>query len=415
LGDEIRLNQIILNLLTNAVKYTQKGRVELSIGFLERKDDIVLRIEVKDTGIGIKKEDIGKLFSSFQRVDETRNRAIEGTGLGLSIVKQLVELMDGELSVHSIYGQGSEFAVSIPQKVLSDEPIGDYEERIKKRKIENNVQKDAFIAPDAKILAIDDNEMNLKVLQGLLKRTQIQIDLAGSGPEGIQMLRENSYDLILLDHRMPHMDGIETLQQMKEENLLHGIPVIALTANVVSGAREIYIQNGFQDYLSKPINGEKLEERLASWLPEEKRKKRPQEEDYTKNEQPADETENLLQSLQQLIDVSQAMEYAGNDTEGLEMNLMFFCENAETLDESLCTDFENGDYANYSVHAHALKTNAATIGAVSLSEMAKELEFMFKERDTSPDEQEKRIWEEKHKNIIGIYRKLVRSIKDRGI
>jgi signal transduction histidine kinase/CheY-like chemotaxis protein/HPt (histidine-containing phosphotransfer) domain-containing protein len=393
LGDEIRLNQIVLNLLTNAVKYTQEGKVELSVGFVEREEDILLRIEVKDSGIGIRKEDIGKLFSSFQRLDEKRNRAIEGTGLGLSIVKQLVDLMDGELTVHSIYGQGSEFTAVIPQKVLSKEPVGDYRERMKSRIAGEKTSEDVWIAPNARVLAIDDNEMNLKVLQGLLKRTRIQLDLAGSGEEGIQKLQENTYDLILLDHRMPHMDGIETMQKMREMDLLHGVPVIALTANVVSGAREYYIQNGFQDYLSKPINGEKLEERMAKWLP----------------------GENLFTELSRRLDTEKAMEYAGNDMEMLTMNLSFFCDNAPKLDESLCMDFEKGDCENYSVHAHALKSNAATIGAMELSEQAKELEFLLKEQDFLEREKKEPVWKEKHERLMKEYRNLVKYLQNRGI
>lgn len=402
-GDEVRINQIVLNLLTNAVKYTQKGYVELAVGYVEREEDILLRIEVKDTGSGIRKDDIGRLFDSFQRLEEKKNRAIEGTGLGLSIVKNLVDLMDGEITVHSIYGKGSEFAVLIPQQVLSKEPIGDYQERVKNKSSEADLKQAAFVAPEARILAVDDNRMNLKVLQGLLKRVQVKLDMAESGEEAIRKLQENRYDLILLDHRMPHMDGIETLQIMKEKNLLHGIPVIALTANAVSGAKETYIQNGFQDYLAKPIAGNRLEEMLAQWLPDEKMKKR--EETIV---HPAKRAEKLIQELRHLLDIGQAMEYAGNDTEGLAMNLMFFCENASVLDDSLSADFTKKDYESYGIHAHALKSNAATIGAVGLSEMARELEFACKEQNPGKVE-------EKHEIMMESYRSLVKYLKERGI
>lgn len=412
IGDEMRINQIALNILTNAVKYTQAGFVECTIDYVEQGEDILMSMEVKDSGIGIQKDDIDRLFDSFQRVDEKRNRSIEGTGLGLSIVKQLVDLMDGELSVQSTYGKGSDFVVHIPQKVLSEEPVGDYKKRIRKRESEQEVNAGILFAPEARVLAVDDNEMNLKVLQGLLKRTRIQLDLAGSGQEAIEIVQEKEYDLVFLDHRMPHMDGIETLKIIKEKKLLGTVPVIALTANAISGAREMYIQNGFQDYLSKPISGDRLEEVLKRWLPAEKiMQDIPAEgEDIQEDARSAPEEglEQITRDLEtMMIDMALAMEYAGNDREGLLMNLEFFCENFALLENNLIEDFNNKDYENYGTHVHALKSNALTIGAQDLSDKAKQLEFACADKRTEEVDRG-------HPVLIEEYRSLVGKLRDKG-
>lgn len=418
IGDEVRLNQIVLNLLTNAVKYTQSGYVELTVESENTSDSgILLKFRVKDSGIGIKAKDIGRLFDSFQRVDEEKNRSIEGTGLGLSIVKQLVELMGGTLSVQSVYGEGSEFAAAIPQGVLMREPIGDYQERIRARVKAEDHHKGAFVAPDARILAIDDNQMNLKVLQGLLKRVRVQLDLVSSGMEGIAKLEENTYDLIFLDDRMPHMDGMETFRLMRERNLLNGTPVIALTANAISGAREMYMQYGFQDYLSKPVNGDNLEKKLSRWLPEEKvvPVRDPDEEGQQKApagrdsgpEGDSGKEAGGFQELRTVLDFQKAMEYAGDEEEGLKMNLMFFCENYTPLYVSLRECFEKKEFDNYGIHAHALKSNAITIGATDLAELAREMEFACKENRT-------RDVEEKHGQLLESYRALVELIQEKG-
>lgn len=459
-GDEVRVSQIVLNLLTNAVKYTDSGYVKLVVSAKEHGDEVILRFRVKDTGLGIQQKDIGRLFDSFQRVDEEKNRSIEGTGLGLSIVNQLADLMHGQVSVQSTYGLGSEFMVTIPQKKTSDEPVGNYEGRVrlqKKESVDHKPERVAFAAPDARILAVDDNGMNLKVLQGLLRRTKVVLELAESGFEAIEKLQNNTYDLILLDHRMPKMDGVETLHKMLEDGLIKsGEPaVIALTANAFSGAREQYIEKGFQDYLSKPIAGGKLEQMLLQWLPNDKihpadpdveeeapamkkdqtadgkaehasgENKRTDEKagngvmdgtrsetgnavtEGTSDENVAEEEETLA-DLWQVLERDQAMEYAGEDEEMLFMNLSFFCENAETLDGKLCADYEAKDFENYSIHAHALKSNAATIGAVELSAMAKELEFAGKEKEYG------KILE-KHAKLIETYRSLVQYLQEHGV
>ena len=273
IGDEIRIKQVVTNILTNAVKYTETGSVTLSVTS-EKLDEhhVKLHVSVKDTGIGIKKEDMKKLFAPFERIDEKRNRTIEGTGLGMSITRQLLDLMGTKLEVQSEYGRGSEFMFDLKQKVVDWTPVGDLTTAFRQTYSQRGKSHQKLIAPTAEILVTDDTPMNLTVIRNLLKRTKIRIDTAESGQQTLQMTREKKYDMIFLDHRMPGMDGIETLQAMKadQENRNAGVPVIALTANAVSGAREEFMNAGFQDYLSKPVNGERLEDCLLRFLPAEK-------------------------------------------------------------------------------------------------------------------------------------------------
>ncbi|MBQ9437848.1 MAG: response regulator, partial [Lachnospiraceae bacterium] len=269
-GDEIRIKQIAVNLLTNAVKYTEQGTVRLEVGFRRHSDEeILLRFQVSDTGIGMKKEDMEKLFSPFSRIEESRNRAIEGTGLGMSIVKQLLGLMDSHLEVKSEYGKGSDFSFEIRQKVIKWDSIGDFTARYEAEAAKREEYHELFQAPDAQVLVVDDTEVNLIVIKNLLKRTRVKIDTVRSGKEAINAAQRKQYDVILIDHMMPEMDGIETLQKLKEETEKPSV-YIALTANAVYGAREMYLAAGFADYLSKPVDGRQLEETLKKYLPEEK-------------------------------------------------------------------------------------------------------------------------------------------------
>ncbi|MBQ9438522.1 MAG: response regulator [Lachnospiraceae bacterium] len=268
-GDDVRIRQVIMNLLTNAVKYTEKGKVTLELGNGGMQESaVLLQVSVKDTGIGIRKEDMGRLFESFERLEEKRNRNIEGTGLGMSIVTKLLAMMGSKLQVESVYGEGSAFSFELKQEVVTNEPIGNLSERLMRKQ---ELPSETYLyAQQAKILVVDDNEMNRKVTKNLMKRNGITADLAVSGAEAIEMIRNRRYDIVFLDHMMPKMDGIETLKKLKEENLVHdGCTIIALTANAVSGARERYIEAGFDDYLSKPIEVGQLEEKLKAYLPEE--------------------------------------------------------------------------------------------------------------------------------------------------
>ena len=269
-GDEIRIRQIILNLVNNAVKYTEKGTVTLKVECRKQQEKTIdLRVSVIDTGIGIRSEDLDKLFNSFQRVDMSANRKIEGTGLGLAITKQLVEQMDGYIRVESTYGQGSEFSVSFPQTVMDDAPIGDFTSRTANLYTDQKNEEIRFTAPEARILIVDDNKVNLTVAKGLIKETKVQVDTVLSGEEALDKVKTNRYHIILLDHMMPVMDGMETLKRMREqeENASRDAVVIALTANAISGSREQYISAGFEDYLSKPINASRYKEMIRKYLP----------------------------------------------------------------------------------------------------------------------------------------------------
>ena len=269
-GDATRIRQIISNLLTNAVKYTPSGTITFRIRWARDKEGIKLIASVEDTGIGISEENQKRLFDTFERFDMEKNRNIEGTGLGLSITKQLVDLMKGEIGVYSELGKGSLFYVEIPQKVVSMEPIGKLNQEVNVE--QTKVDKEKYHAPKAKILVVDDVRMNVRVIQSLRKRTKIQIDTATSGKECLALAAENTYDLILLDHMMPEMDGVETFQKLREDTtgLNYATPVIALTANAIAGAKEEYKKLGFDDYLSKPMKGEELEEMIQTYLPEDK-------------------------------------------------------------------------------------------------------------------------------------------------
>ena len=265
-GDDVRLTQILTNLMSNSVKYTEKGSVSLNIREEERHEgEVKLHICVKDTGIGIKKEDIDKLYVPFERLEKERNRNIEGTGLGMAIVMNLISLFDSELKVESTYGEGSSFSFSISQKIADAGPMGDFMKSATGLKEQEN--KEHFTAPEAKLLVVDDNNMNLKVIRALLKKNAIVPVLAASGEECLEKLAEEKFDLIFLDYMMPVMDGIETLKKAKENKLIPDTtPVVALTADAVMGARERYMEAGFDDYLSKPVEVPRLEEILKKYL-----------------------------------------------------------------------------------------------------------------------------------------------------
>ncbi len=270
-GDEQRIKQCIINFLTNSLKYTREGQVTLQVDFTDKdKDTIDLRITVTDTGIGIEEDKLAILFEPFVRLDRSKNEHIEGTGLGLSITKKLIDRMEGRLSVESVYGRGSVFSFTLPQKVAGPDLLGDYKEKLR-RVAERKSAREEFTAPEARILAVDDNRVNITVARGLLRRLKVQFDSATSGQECLDKFAKNDYDIILLDHMMPVMDGVQTLHRMQEtERFRQNAPaVIAMTANAVIGAREKYLEEGFTDYLSKPIDHKSLEEMIRAYLPEE--------------------------------------------------------------------------------------------------------------------------------------------------
>ncbi|MBR5336670.1 MAG: response regulator [Lachnospiraceae bacterium] len=273
LGDDIRMRQIIVNLLNNAVKYTNTGSVTMTIEGERIDDYVALSVYVKDTGIGIKNEDMDKIFGKFDRVDADRNRGIEGTGLGLAITSGLLEAMGGNIRVCSEYAKGSEFMVHVPQRIADPTPIGVYNKGVgRSGEQQKNEYRESFHAPEALILHVDDTPVNHTVMKGLLKKTGVKIDKALSGPEAVDLAANKKYDIILMDYRMPHMDGVEALRAIRSDcsGLNTDTPVICLTADAVNGARDRYLSEGFTDYLTKPVDAALLEDIMIRYLPEEK-------------------------------------------------------------------------------------------------------------------------------------------------
>jgi signal transduction histidine kinase/CheY-like chemotaxis protein len=377
MGDEIRLKQIVTNLLTNAVKYTEKGKVALSVSY-EKNDEnsIVLHFEVSDTGIGIKESDIAKLYSPFERIEEIRNRTIEGTGLGMSIVRKLLALMDTKLIVESEYGTGSSFRFFVKQDVISWDEIGDF--KTKYKEYINSIEKyhQRFQAPNANILVVDDTEMNLTVIKSLLKKTLVNVDTAISGFETLEKVKEKKYDIIFLDHRMPEMDGIETYERMKvlTGNLNKTTPVIALTANAVSGAKQEYQSIGFNDYLAKPVNSYELEKMMEFYLPPEKIESVAIDngfEKYFDGELQIPE-DSFLKNIKE-VDLKEAVVNCGG-ADVLENVVKDFLISLDSKADAIENYLNEGDLRNYTVLVHALKSSARLIGAMQLSKMAANLE-----------------------------------------
>ena len=350
LGDDVRVSQILMNLLTNALKYTETGEILFSMKEVSRIDNSInIEVCVKDTGIGIKPEDLEDLYVSFKRIDEERNRNIEGTGLGIPIVIQLLKLMGSELQVESEYGLGSKFSFVITQGIVNNEPVGDYKKRIKKSYKRRN--KFTFPSmPTAEILVVDDYEMNLIVAKNLMKIYDFIPDLASSGNAALAKTAEKQYDIIFMDHMMPDLDGLQTIELMKERGLLTDrTAVIALTANAIAGAKEYYLSKGCDDYLTKPIDAEALEDVLLKFVPKEKMVNKPisdikHDKSLTTND---DERQALIKIFVSTID-----------------------EIAKKLDEFIAAS----DIKNYTIKVHGLKSTARLIGEMSISKKAEALE-----------------------------------------
>ena len=375
-GDEVHLRQIVGNLLSNAVKYTQTGTVTLHLAWEKlEKDELLLKIAVEDTGIGEKEKDMARIFETFNRLDMEASRKEEGTGLGLAVTHQLVGMMGGKLEVKSEYGKGSVFSFAIPQKIINPSPLGDFQEQYDKS-VRNSISyREKFIAPLAKILVVDDNAMNLAVAQDLLRKTKLQIDVASSGGECLEMLKRKEYHLICMDHMMPVMDGVQTLQAIRamEDNPSRNIPVIALTANAVVGAKEFYLNAGFEDYLSKPIEPEKLEDILIQYLPKELVYLTDDEEISVES----DDDDNGLneEKLTDMgINAANGLKYMGGSRSLYEKVLRDFREILHEKEEQLKSMLAKEDVSGYAIIVHALKGNARNVGADELAEEAFELE-----------------------------------------
>ncbi len=373
-GDEMRLKQILTNLLSNAAKYTQKGTITLKVFFQWiNSEKISLCFQIKDTGAGIKEEDLPILFEEFKRLEINKNRNVEGSGLGLNIVKQLVYLMQGNINVDSVYGKGSTFTVFIPQKVVDSAPVGDYEQSLHKNKRGNSVEKTHFTARDARVLVVDDNAMNLTLMKALLKRTKMEVDTVSSGMECLQFTRKKKYHIILMDHMMPGMDGVEALHKLRAEadNPNRDTVVIALTANAVAGSREMYLEYGFDNYFAKPIQADRLDEMLVNYLPSElihiEADEKNGEADAAtkqddKNKNPADD---IL-----LIDREAGMSYCMDSEDLYKEVLEEFCNQMDTYIPQFGELFKDEKWADYAVVAHAIKSNSRTIGANAFADVS---------------------------------------------
>ena len=373
-GDDIKIKQILNNLLSNAAKYTDKGSVTLRIKPSKWGQEFVLVFEVEDTGIGIRKQDIKKLFEAYERLDDQKNRKVEGTGLGMNITNQLLELMDSEIKVSSEYGKGSRFSFEVIQKVVDNTPMGSIDEKKSSERIGNSDQ--TFITRDASVLVVDDNAINRKVFASLLKNTGLKIVMAESGFTCLELVKRMKYDIIFMDHMMPKMDGIETFNKMKtlDGNLNTDTPVVALTANAIVGVKEMYIKEGFAEYLSKPITPSKLEELIIKLLPDTK---------IVRNE----EVKGELKLVEiKGFDWSIAMEHFPSEDILIEILNEYKDETPFTIKciKEYYDDIENPEsLKNYEIKVHGLKSILQFLGNQELGNLAKELELAAKEGDIS--------------------------------
>ena len=376
IGDELRIRQVILNLLGNAIKYTSEGRVELVISSRPTGAySVSLEIHIIDTGIGIKSEDLTRLFHPFERAKEKQNRTIEGTGLGLTISRKLLNLMGSELTVTSEYGKGSDFFFTLAQNVSDWTPVGDFTEHAKKIERDKQVTERrgaTFIAPDAHILVVDDIAINHTVLKGLLKRTKVQLDFVFSGKDCLDVCKKKKYDLILMDHLMPGLDGTETLRLLKEdgaEGLNKHTPVVVLTANAIVGMREKFLQSGFTDYLSKPVNAIQLEDVISSNLPSGLVKPAEEEDAVSTDNTSEKESDDMIKdSLRKIesIDYISGLELCGSWETYLTV-LGEFADSWTSKATALREFLKDGDLKNYNIIVHGLKNSAKLLGAEAIS------------------------------------------------
>ncbi|MBQ9565069.1 MAG: response regulator [Synergistaceae bacterium] len=408
-GDELRLKQVVINILTNAVKYTQQGSVTFRVGCERDGEAAVLSFSVTDTGIGIKEEDMARLFSPFERLDEGRNHSVEGTGLGMAITTQILSKMGSKLEVQSVYGEGSTFSFKVRQEIVNPEPMGDFQE-VFRRSLANRAEyRESFHAPEAHVLAVDDMFINLAVFRGLLKRTEVRVDTAQSGEECLAKLTKNAYDIIFLDHRMPGMDGVETFRRMKDlpgnKNLK--TPVIALTANAVSGAKEEYQALGFAGYLSKPTDAAALEKLLKRTLPPEK--VQPVIEAQDTGAKGAETDEDELPQVEGLDWGFAELHLPSRELLAGALRDFYaaITPHADKLDGFYHALPDTWD--DYRVLVHGMKSSAATVGVIPLAGMAKVLEYAARDKDLTtvsalhgPFLREWRSYQEKLKGVFGL-------------
>lgn len=387
-GDEVKLRRIITNLLTNAVKFTTVGEVVASIDFVHVDDNhLDLKIDVSDTGIGIKDEDKPKVFERFSKFNAKDTQNIEGTGIGLNVVQAYVNLMGGTISFESEYGKGSTFSVSIIQEIVDSTPLGSLSE-LRTKDVHEHSYSALFKAPTASVLSVDDVKMNHDVLKALLKKTEVKVDTAYSGIEAINLVKAGNYDLILMDHMMPEMDGIEAFHEIQKIPEKGAIPCLVLTANALTGVEEEYLKEGFSGYLSKPIKPEDLEKALAKFLPEDKVEYLEDETVIIESDKSAKEPEMSEKTIDDLtedvfrgksfIDLDYGLECCAGMLDLYAQAVLGFVGSDNKLDV-LDEYFEAKDWDNYRVNIHAVKSSALLLGIRELSEHAKSLEYAIKE------------------------------------
>ena len=393
-GDEIRIRQILNNLLSNAVKYTKQGAVTLTVKGIHTSEEFALYILVEDTGIGIKPEDVDKLFDSFKRLEEQKNRYIEGTGLGLNITRQLVELMGGEIEVKSEYGKGSSFCVKIPQQIVDATVAGKVDAVHRGDSQVINESRAELYAPTATVLVVDDNEMNRAVACALLKRTGIELSTAPGGKECLELCRKSKYDLILMDHMMPDPDGIETLHLLRkdESSLNRDTDVIVLTANAIAGMKEMYLAEGFKEYLTKPIMAEDLEEVLFRCLPKEKIEKGISE---------------ALQGKEDSVYINKeiGLRYCSNKEEVYREIISVYCSEGQEYVQKLSQYAAEGNWEQYRIIIHALKGTSRLIGATAFAEKLLKLQERL-------DKDNQGILPEEHEKLMQEYQTIMKMVKE---
>lgn len=407
IGDEVKIKQIINNLLSNAIKYTNTGYVEFAMAVMDRDETGVnLWVAVTDTGIGISEEDKEKLGQAFERVDEVKNKYIKGTGLGIYIVENYLKMMGSGLNVESIYGKGSCFSFEVRQEIGDETPIGDFAEAVRKYRDEMGGYESGFRAPTARILVVDDIEVNIVVVQGLLKGTQIRVDEALSGNEAIAKCINEKYDLILMDQMMPEMDGVQAMHQIRERiaSANRSTPIIALTANAVGNAKEYLMQEGFDGYLAKPVSPADLERTIIEMLPESKVERISRED--TAGTAEINDSAGLqeIEGLKSigLLNVDEAVDFSGGRSTYLEI-AGTFCNKAKGQLEKIKEFRAAGDLEAYSIQVHALKSSAKLVGDTELSDMALELELASKDGDAG-------IVEEKTDALLQRYERLTAAM-----
>ena len=406
-GDGVRVKQVMMNLLSNAAKYTEKGTIHLKVDFTpaDREDkEIDLRVSVTDTGIGIAQEQLKDIFTDFRQADGSRNREKGGSGLGLYLSRQLLDLMRGTICVKSVLGKGSEFSFTVRQHVIDDKPCMDTgselaflpsskkEEhvatRAHKRKKED--LRATFTAPDATILLVDDNKVNLKVAEGLLRPYQMRVDTADSGRLAIDMVQSQSYDLVFMDHMMPQMDGVEAARIIRSLDGEHfrRMPIVALSANAVRGAKELFLEAGMNDFVPKPIEMRAMERVLRKWLPDNKViSNRNTQEEVNKEENVklsvTEDTGSLSWELEG-VDVAVGMKYSGGDESLYREVLSDYIDTIEEKASVIERAVEETDIETYTIEVHSLKSTSKSIGAMELSRLAEDLESSGKNGEWEP-------------------------------